>query len=417
MTLAKGGIDIAVQGYGHKLPVLVSKIVEEMQRFAVDPTACSPDLFARMKEKSLRTLKNYLFWQPYYHCIVGSLLCLEDGRFSHAEKYRALETATLSDFTVFVSTLLQCLRAQVLVHGNTTVLETEQLTALITEKLPYRALATTQRPIRRVVQLVPGVSYLYRQHSAVNNPNEVNSAVENIYFVGLSDGARAGIALPTVTSTAVVQEASLELLSHMVGYCALYTVLYYKCSLLRYIYRIILYYIQYAVLYYIILCCIYHTVLYFILQCTCYTKLSVPVLQMSEPAFDQLRTKEQLGYIVFTGIKRLNQQHLALHLIVQSSHKDADFLDTRVEDFIVNYRQQLVELSEEDFAANTAAVIEKLMEKPKNIDQVRVIVLLLENSVCVRVCIVYVYNAWIYCMYCVIYTVNLIYAAWICCMS
>ena len=139
--------------------------------------------------------------------------------------------------------------------------------------------------------------------------------------------------------------------------------------------------------------CIYQTVLYFILQCTCYTKLSVPVLQMSEPAFDQLRTKEQLGYIVFTGIKRLNQQHLALHLIVQSSHKDADFLDTRVEDFIVNYRQQLVELSEEDFAANTAAVIEKLMEKPKNIDQVRVIVLLLEDSVCVCVCIMHGYTA------------------------
>lgn len=26
---------------------------------------------------------------------------------------------------------------------------------------------------------------------------------------------------------------------------------------------------------------------------------------MSEPAFDQLRTKEQLGYIVFSGIKKV----------------------------------------------------------------------------------------------------------------
>jgi insulysin len=94
---------------------------------------------------------------------------------------------------------------------------------------------------------------------------------------------------------------------------------------------------------------------------------------MSEPAFDQLRTKEQLGYIVFTGIKRLNQQYLALHLIVQSSHKDADFLDGRVEDFLENYREQLLALTEEAFAANVAAVIEKLVEKPKNIDQVRVL--------------------------------------------
>jgi len=28
-------------------------------------------------------------------------------------------------------------------------------------------------------------------------------------------------------------------------------------------------------------------------------------MQMSEPAFDQLRTKEQLGYIVFSGIKKV----------------------------------------------------------------------------------------------------------------
>lgn len=92
---------------------------------------------------------------------------------------------------------------------------------------------------------------------------------------------------------------------------------------------------------------------------------------MSEPAFDQLRTKEQLGYIVFTGIKRLNQQYLALHLIVQSSHKDADYLDGRVEDFLLQYRAQLTSMPAEDFAANIAAVIEKLVEKPKNIDRVR----------------------------------------------
>ena len=91
---------------------------------------------------------------------------------------------------------------------------------------------------------------------------------------------------------------------------------------------------------------------------------------MSEPAFDQLRTKEQLGYIVFTGIKRLNQQLQALHIIVQSSHKDADFLDGRVESFLTQYREQLAQISPEDFSANVTAVIEKLVEKPKNIDEV-----------------------------------------------
>ena len=91
---------------------------------------------------------------------------------------------------------------------------------------------------------------------------------------------------------------------------------------------------------------------------------------MSEPAFDQLRTKEQLGYIVFTGLKRLNQQYLSLHIIVQSSHKDADYLDNRIEAFLQVYRDQLIALSEETFKENVNAVIEKLVEKPKNIEEV-----------------------------------------------
>lgn len=93
-------------------------------------------------------------------------------------------------------------------------------------------------------------------------------------------------------------------------------------------------------------------------------------IQISEPAFDQLRTKEQLGYIVFTGLKRLNQQYLSLHIIVQSSHKDADYLDNRIEAFLHAYREQLIGLSEETFKENVTAVIEKLVEKPKNIEEV-----------------------------------------------
>jgi insulysin len=93
-------------------------------------------------------------------------------------------------------------------------------------------------------------------------------------------------------------------------------------------------------------------------------------MKMSEPAFDQLRTKEQLGYIVFTSIKRLNQQHLALHIMVQSSHKDADYLDGRIESFLCQYRAMLLAMPQKEFQENVAAVIEKLVEKPKNIDEV-----------------------------------------------
>jgi secreted Zn-dependent insulinase-like peptidase len=174
-----------------------------------------------MKEKSLRNLKNYLFWQPYYHCIVTSLLCLEDGRFSSVEKFRALEEATLADFRSFASSMVKTLKAQVLVHGNITAEETALLTAKISENLPFKTLPSSQAPVRRVVQLEESAGYVFRQHAALNNPNEVNSAVENIYMVGLSDGATKQCARPQATSPAVVNEATLELLAHMVRslYC------------------------------------------------------------------------------------------------------------------------------------------------------------------------------------------------------
>jgi secreted Zn-dependent insulinase-like peptidase len=92
VTLSKGGLELTFQGYDHKLPVLVSKTLEELRKLAGPSIIVEQDiiqksssidfnLFKRLKEKVLENYKNYLFWQPYYHCIYGSLVCLEDPRY------------------------------------------------------------------------------------------------------------------------------------------------------------------------------------------------------------------------------------------------------------------------------------------------------------------------------------------------
>ena len=48
---------------------------------------------------------------------------------------------------------------------------------------------------------------------------------------------------------------------------------------------------------------------------------------MSEPAFDQLRTKEQLGYIVFSGIKKVSislYRHIATDLMIDFASPDPE---------------------------------------------------------------------------------------------
>ena len=54
-----------------------------------------------------------------------------------------------------------------------------------------------------------------------------------------------------------------------------------------------------------------------------------------EPAFDQLRTKEQLGYIVWGGV-RCFIGSLGIRIIVQSE-RDTVYLENRIENFLKDY--------------------------------------------------------------------------------
>ena len=90
---------------------------------------------------------------------------------------------------------------------------------------------------------------------------------------------------------------------------------------------------------------------------------------LSEPAFDQLRTKEQLGYIVFTGVKAINSLLLSIHIIVQSNHKDPQYLDERIEDFLNTFKALLLQYTPEMIKENIDAVKDRLLEKSKNLNE------------------------------------------------
>ena len=66
--------------------------------------------------------------------------------------------------------------------------------------------------------------------------------------------------------------------------------------------------------------------------------LSVLANIIKEPAFDQLRTKEQLGYIVHTSTKSQYGVN-GLRIIVQSHVKHPNGLDTRIEAFLEAFRE------------------------------------------------------------------------------
>lgn len=53
---------------------------------------------------------------------------------------------------------------------------------------------------------------------------------------------------------------------------------------------------------------------------------------ISEPCFNTLRTKEQLGYIVFSGVRRANGAH-GLRIIVQSD-RHPKYVEQRIKTFL-----------------------------------------------------------------------------------
>lgn len=90
--------------------------------------------------------------------------------------------------------------------------------------------------------------------------------------------------------------------------------------------------------------------------------------QMTDEAgFDQLRTKEQLGYIVFTGPKSAATT-MGYRVIIQSE-RPTEYLEERINAFLAMFSKSLESMSEDDFESHKKSLMNKRVEKIKNLDQ------------------------------------------------
>ncbi|OAA74612.1 a-pheromone processing metallopeptidase Ste23 [Akanthomyces lecanii RCEF 1005] len=86
-----------------------------------------------------------------------------------------------------------------------------------------------------------------------------------------------------------------------------------------------------------------------------------------EPAFDQLRTKEQLGYIVFAGMRSFSTT-CGLRFLLQSE-REPEYLDRRVEAFLIQFGLTLDKMPDSEFESHKRSLINKRLEKLRNLDQ------------------------------------------------
>ena len=86
-------------------------------------------------------------------------------------------------------------------------------------------------------------------------------------------------------------------------------------------------------------------------------------------AYNQLRTKEQLGYIVSAYVRKSTGGSWGLSVVVQSSVSTPIFLEERCEAWLTLFRTELEEMSAETIAKEAEAVVGQLLERDTKLSQ------------------------------------------------
>ncbi|KAJ3108951.1 Insulinase (Peptidase M16) [Phlyctochytrium planicorne] len=86
-----------------------------------------------------------------------------------------------------------------------------------------------------------------------------------------------------------------------------------------------------------------------------------------EPCFNVLRTKEQLGYIVFSGLRKQTGM-LGLRVIIQSE-RDPWWLEFRIFEFLKTLRTMIADMPDEEYGKHVKALVSRLTEKDKNLNE------------------------------------------------
>lgn len=113
---------------------------------------------------------------------------------------------------------------------------------------------------------------------------------------------------------------------------------------------------------------------------TSYTQLQLFSQLVSQPIFSELRTKQQLGYIVSSGAFSFCHTHSGFRVVVQSE-RTGEYLEERVEELWSTVRKYLEMMTEEDFVKQRESLIKKKVEKAKNFGQESILFLPFSTTV------------------------------------
>jgi len=315
------GIELQISGYNHKAHVLAERLVDTVMNLltvvettttTIHDTSSSSsssseeELFERCQFKIAQALQSFLVGQPYQHCIYGGDLVLENSRTTIQDKINTLQTLTLAEVKTFGRGFFQQCRLNALVHGNVSAQQAYDITTMVWQKT--HPTTTISESANNIITRAPLEKRVVQLVNTNTNNDTSSSSSSYLYRFAEFNVADTNSSVAIVLQMGALEEvtnATLSLLNALV----------------------------------------------------------------KEPAFNQLRTEEQLGYIVHVSVKTNGDNIKGLLLLIQSDSFSPDHVEARMELFLQQYRNTLVEMSDTEFQTFVDATVASFLEKNKNLGE------------------------------------------------
>jgi insulysin len=319
VTATPYGYRISVRGYSEKLPFLLDTLTTRILSLIQDMKDGKPSLrekFDTAKEGLLRETKNYRLDSPNEVANYNSRLLIEENVW-YLDNYIDLMEGEEAD--KYPLTMVECgevaeecftgrLQCEALCIGNIDIAGTNEVSNVIDRHFlgPGRALSEAETPTFRSMKL-PTKDEAIR----IFGGNVADRSIPLIYQdVAYSDSEEN-------SAVEIVLQAGCELELGYEGIAILDLITHIAYN----------------------------------------------------SAYNQLRTKEQLGYLVSSFARKTAGQAWGMSIVVQSSVVLPDVLEERVEAWLKVFRSELERMSPESVAQEASAVVAQLLEKDTKMSQ------------------------------------------------
>jgi len=301
------GVRLTFGGYNDKLQKFAAYVSQKISKNVKDILPKNDDEFDRYKDQILRALSAFDVKQPYAHASYFATLNLQPAKsqYTNQELRAATEASTLEDLVSYATKVWSSGKGLALVQGNLDEKEALNLVDQIDKFLGFQNVPNSQVPPQFVPLRLPTPNLSQLTSNIKNNGNNFQPSSMRRTRLVLSEPNPVNA---NAASYVMIQSLGENEKDHVM--------------------------------------------------------LELISSIVEQPFYDDLRTRQQLGYIVSAGIRAFGKTRI-LAFIVQSSVAPVEKLTTETLKFMDRIRDRLEKLPKSDLSIFVKGLVDRKTEPDK----------------------------------------------------